>query len=193
MLLHIFVDCLECADWCCLLINHVIYSFLQAYMHTTYNCCMCLFSVVWNVCNFMLSIVIASHHLYSNDTQLFFSFHPPTLILASLNTLNTSLHRWLPICWLLTSVKQNLSSLVADNNLLKYKTLLLIPLTLLAINFIFDEHLTLYDLISTLSKSCYSHIRQLSYTGICPYVDVKIASTVATSTVHSKLDCCNSI
>ena len=46
------------------------------------------------------------------------------------------------------------------------------------------------DQISALSKSCYSLIRALPC--IRPYLDQKTTSTIATSTVHSKLDCCNS-
>ena len=52
--------------------------------------------------------------------------------------------------------------------------------------FVFDEHLALSDQIFALSKSCYSHIRELRC--IRPYVDLKTASTIATSIVHSKLD-----
>ena len=59
------------------------------------------------------------------------------------------------------------------------------------LGFIFDEHLSFSDLISTLSQSCYYHIRQLLC--IHPYLDFKIASTIATSIVHSKLDHCNSV
>jgi len=59
------------------------------------------------------------------------------------------------------------------------------------IGFIFDEHLTFSDQISALSKSCYSHIRELRC--ICPYLDFKTANTIATSIVHSKLDYCNSL
>ena len=43
-----------------------------------------------------------------------------------------------------------------------------------------------HPLISSLSKSCYSHIRQLRC--IRPYLDSKTASTIAASIVHSKLD-----
>jgi len=59
------------------------------------------------------------------------------------------------------------------------------------LGFIFDEHLTFFDQISSVSKSCYYHIRQLRC--IRPYLDNKTASTIATSTVHSKLDYCNSL
>ena len=59
------------------------------------------------------------------------------------------------------------------------------------LGFIYDEHLTFSDHISSLSKSCYSHIRQLRC--IRPYLDSKTASTIAASIVHSKLDYCNSL
>ena len=48
------------------------------------------------------------------------------------------------------------------------------------LGFIFDEHLTFSDHISSVSKSCYYHIRQLRC--IRPYLDTKTASTIATST-----------
>ena len=59
------------------------------------------------------------------------------------------------------------------------------------LGFIFDEHLTLSDQISSLSKSCYNHIRQLRC--ISPYLDSKTASTIAAPVVHSKVDYCNSL
>jgi len=59
------------------------------------------------------------------------------------------------------------------------------------LGFIFDEHFTFSEQISSVSKSCYYHIRQLRC--ICPYLDTKTASTIATSIVHSKLDYCNSL
>jgi len=56
---------------------------------------------------------------------------------------------------------------------------------------IFDEHITFADQISSLSKSRYFHIRALRC--ICPYLDFRTASIIATSIVHSKLDYCNSL
>jgi len=44
-------------------------------------------------------------------------------------------------------------------------------------------YLTFADQISPLSKSCYSHMRQLRC--IHPYLDSKTASTTAASIVHS--------
>ena len=59
----------------------------------------------------------------------------------------------------------------------------------LALGLIIDEHLTVFDQISSLSKSCYSHIRELRC--IRPCTDSESASTIAASIVHSKLDYCN--
>jgi len=59
------------------------------------------------------------------------------------------------------------------------------------LGFIFDEHLTFSDQITSLSKACYYQIRQLRC--IWPYLDSSTACTIATSIVHSKLDYCNSL
>jgi len=48
-----------------------------------------------------------------------------------------------------------------------------------------------FGLSSSVSKSCYYHIRQLRC--IRPYLDTETFSTIATSIVHSKLDYCNSL
>jgi len=47
------------------------------------------------------------------------------------------------------------------------------------LGFVFDEHLTISDHISSVSTSCYYHIRQLCC--IRPYLDKKTASTIAIS------------
>jgi len=59
------------------------------------------------------------------------------------------------------------------------------------LGFIFDEHLTFSDQISTISKACYYHIRQ--FCCIHTYLDSTTACTNATSIIHSKLDYCNSL
>jgi len=51
------------------------------------------------------------------------------------------------------------------------------------LGFIFDENLTFSDQVSSLSKSCYLHIRELRC--IRPYLDSKTGSTIAASIVHS--------
>jgi len=54
------------------------------------------------------------------------------------------------------------------------------------LGFIFDEHLTFSDQISSVSKPCYYHIRHLRC--IRPYLDTKAASTIATSIVEVTKD-----
>ena len=56
---------------------------------------------------------------------------------------------------------------------------------------IFDSNLSFSDHISYISKSCFSHIRDLRH--IRNTLDHKTACTLATSLIHSKLDYCNSL
>ena len=56
---------------------------------------------------------------------------------------------------------------------------------------IFDFNLYFSDHISYISKSCFSHIRDLQR--IRNTLDHKTACTVATSLIHSILDYCNSL
>jgi len=140
-----------------------------------------------------LSTLIASlsldHHLYADDTQLFFSFHP-------LNFDSSISH--------LQNALQHISSSMTAN-LLTYNSskteLLLIRLknqlakilnssldtshSARNLGFIFDEHLIFSNQITSLSKSGYYHIRQLRC--IRPYLDSSPTCTIATFIVHSKL------
>jgi len=58
-------------------------------------------------------------------------------------------------------------------------------------HFIFDKHLTFSDQVTSLTKACCYHIRQLHC--IRPHLDSSTVFTIATSIVHSKLDYCNSL
>ena len=91
---------------------------------------------------------------------------------ANLLTLNSSKTEFLII-----GLKQQLSKI--DNSLLNTTH------SARNLGFIFDEHLTFSDQISSLSKSCYSHIRQLRR--IRPYLDSKMASTIAASCLYCPL------
>src|SRR6218665_1742039 len=62
---------------------------------------------------------------------------------------------------------------------------ILVLLLILHIVSLFSNH------ISNLSRSCFTHIRDLRR--IRPMLDSKTSSTIATSIVHSKLDYCNSV
>ena len=136
-----------------------------------------------------------TNQIVCDDTQLFFSFHPRNFdssishlqialqlissrMSANLLTLNSSKTEFLII-----GLKQQLSKI--DNSSLNTTH------SARNIGFIFDEHLTFSDQISSLSKSCYSHIRELRC--ISPYLDSKTASAIAASIVRSKLDYCNFI
>src|SRR6218665_3655649 len=55
----------------------------------------------------------------------------------------------------------------------------------------FDQNLSISDHITHLSRSCFMHILDLRR--IRPMLDLKTASTIATSIVHAKLDYCNSL
>ena len=143
----------------------------------------------------LISSLSLNYHLYADDTQFFFSFYAPDFLsnityllnalqhisswmTSNLLTLNTSKTQFLLIGLKLQLAKiQNctLNTTHSARNL----------------GFIFDEHLTFSDQISAISKSCYSHIRELPC--IRPYLDFKTANTIATSIVHSKLDYCNSL
>ena len=59
------------------------------------------------------------------------------------------------------------------------------------LGFIFDSILTFSKPISSLSSACNYHIRDLRR--IRHTLDLKTASAIATSLVHSKLDYCNSL
>ena len=123
----------------------------------------------------LISSMSLNHHLYADDSQLFLSFHPSEFhsnithlqnalqqiyssTTAKLLTLNSSKSEFL-----LIGLKQQLSK-IHDSSL---------STTHSAHNlgFIFEEHLTFFDQISALSKSCYYHIRELRC--ICPNLDFK--------------------
>jgi len=139
--------------------------------------------------HFLLTITDA------DDTQLFFSFHPRNFdsSIAHLQTALRHISSWMAANlltlnsneteFLIIGLKQQLSKI--DNSSLNTTH------SARDIGFIFDENLTFSDQISSLSKSCYSHIRELRC--IRPYLDSKTASTIAASIVHSKLDYCNSL
>ena len=56
---------------------------------------------------------------------------------------------------------------------------------------IFDSELSFSQHISSLSKSCFCHIRNLRK--IRSSIDLPTATTIAVSLIHSKLDYCNSL
>ena len=59
------------------------------------------------------------------------------------------------------------------------------------LGFIFDSNLTLADQISSVSRACFYHIRDLRR--IRPVLDFTTAQSIGASFVHSRLDYCNSL
>ena len=112
----------------------------------------------------------------------------------------TFLHGWPQTFYLSTLLKLNFFLLDFLHNFLKftiphlqflqiqqYNLFLLLEILVI----IFDSNLYFSDHISYISKSCFSHIRDLRR--IRNTLDHKTACTIATSLIHSKLDYCNSL
>ena len=137
-------------------------------------------------------------------TTLNFSYHfqlmPFQKIFYSCKILYpTFLHGRPQTFYLSTPIKLNFFSLDFQHNFLKftiphsqflqiqqYNLFLLLEILVLSLILIF---LFLSDHISYISKSCFSHIRDLRR--IRNTLDHKTACTIVTSLIHSKLDYCN--
>ena len=143
----------------------------------------------------LISSLSFDHHLYADDTQIFFSFHPLNFDSSTSHVQNALQHisSWMSanvftlnsskIEFLLSGLKNQLAKIHNSSLDTSYSSQ--------NIGFIFDEHLTFSDQIRSLSKTCYYHIHYLRC--IRPYFDSSTACTVATSIVHSKLDHSNSV
>jgi len=135
-----------------------------------------------------------NHHLCADHTWLFLSFLP-THLDSSIDHIHNALDRiysWMTANLLtLNSSKTEFLHIGLSKQLAKINSSLITTHTARKLGFIFDEHLTFSDQTSSVSKSCYYHIRQLRC--IRPYLDTKTASTTATSIVHSKLEYWNSL
>ena len=112
----------------------------------------------------------------------------------------TFLHGWPQTFYLSTLLKLNFFLLDFLHNFLKFTipTLTISSNTTIQpvssarnLGIIFDSNLSFSDHISYISKSCFSHIRDLRR--IRNTLDHKTACTIATSLIHSKLDYCNSL
>jgi len=120
----------------------------------------------------LISSLSLNHHLYADDTSLLFSFSPPSFN-SSMTHLQNSLQRissWMTANLLtLNSYKTEFVAYSFDSksNLTKYTTPHKIHNSSLNnthstpnLGFIFDQHLTFSDQISTTSKVSYYHTRQ---------------------------------
>ena len=151
----------------------------------------------------LISDSSCGHHLYADDTQLFISFaasdfsanivHLQATIdlvskwmssnLLSLNQAKTE--------FLLIGLSAQLSK-IADPTLLMPSNVAIVPAdSARNLGVIFDSTLSMSHHISSVSKSCFSSIRDLRR--IRNTLDFTTAHTIATSLIHSKLDYCNSL
>jgi len=142
----------------------------------------------------LISSLSLNHHLYADNSTLFLlpstwlwlKHYSPSkcstadLFLDDCQSLNSQL---LKTEFLLLGLSKQLAKI--------HNSSLITTHSARNLGFIFDEHLSFSDQISTLSQSCYYYIHQLRC--IRPYLDFETASTTATSIVHSKLDYCNSL
>ena len=144
-----------------------------------------------------------NHKLYADDTQLFLSFSAITFsenILLLQNTIS-NISSWMASNFLsLNPAKTEflLIGLPAQLSKIHNPTLTISSNTTIQpvssarnLGIIFDSNLSFSDHISYISKSCFSHIRDLRR--IRNTLDHKTACTIATSLIHSKLDYCNSL
>ena len=114
----------------------------------------------------LISSLSLNHHLYADDTQLFFSFHPGNFdsSIAHLQTALKHISSWMsPNLLTLNFSKTEFFIIGLKKHFSK--------IDFCTQPWIFDENLTFSDQISSLSKSCYSHIRELRC--IRPYLDSK--------------------
>ena len=144
-----------------------------------------------------------NHHLYADDTQLFISIKPSEFqnATSSLSAAFQSISKWMSLNmlalnpskteFLLIGSPQQLDKIPDSSMTLTQDTVLSPANSARNLGFIFDSHLSYHDHISTITKSCFLHIRDLRRIRSC--LDYTTAANIATSLVQSKLDYCNSL
>jgi len=143
----------------------------------------------------LISSLSLNHHLYADETQLFFSLYPANFD-SSITHLQNALHQissWMTANILTLNYSKTEFLLIGLKKQVdkKHNSTLNTTHSARNLGFIFDEHLTFSDQISTISIACYYHMRQLRC--IYSYPDSTTACTIATSIIHSNLDYCNSL
>ena len=151
----------------------------------------------------IISRTSVNHKLYADDTQLFLSFSAEKFShnIKFLQDTISEISSWMASNFLSLNPSKTEFLLIGlpaqlakiDNPLLSMPSGINIQSVPSARNLgvIFDSNLSFNDHISYISKSCFSHIRDLRR--IRNTLDHTTASTIATSLIHSKLDYCNSL
>ena len=151
----------------------------------------------------IISRTSVNHKLYADDTQLFLSFSAEKFShnIKFLQDTISEISSWMASNFLSLNPSKTEYLLIGlpaqlakiDNPLLSMPSGINIQSVPSARNLgvIFDSNLSFNDHISYISKSCFSHIRDLRR--IRNTLDHTTASTIATSLLHSKLDYCNSL
>jgi len=157
-----------------------VYTFINFTFHLVNSCdCQLLSQPNMNEWMTLSALTSQNRHLYA-DTQHFFSFHPRNFdsSIAHLQTALQQISSWMPANLLtLNSSKTEfpLIGLIKQQRSKTDNSSLNTTHSASNLGFIFDEHLTFSDQISSLSKSRYSH----PWTSLHPsfsYLDSKTGS-----------------
>ena len=154
-----------------------------------------------------LSTLISSwslnHHLYANDTQIFISLAPKTFItsVSQLQDVISDISSWMTahlLClnpskteFMLIGHPQQISKISNPSRSLPSNHHITPTDSACNLGFIYDSSLTFANQISFPSSACNYHIHDLRR--IRHTLDLKTASVITTSLVHSKFDYCNSL
>lgn len=155
-----------------------------------------------------LSKVISSysdikHLLYADDTQAYMSLTPAHAIesLSDLGQCLTDIHSWMNTNMLKLNPDKT-EFCVFGTKKQRDKLVHLFPVDILGsplspvdcvknLGFLFDNNLTLSSQISTVTKACFYHIRDLRR--IRKFLPTSAVVTLSNALVSSKLDYCNSL
>ena len=162
-----------------------------------------LFTLYTTPLSSIISDSSINHHLYADDTQLYISFSSLdfTANILKLQDTISKVSTWMSSNmlslnqskteFLLIGLPKQLSKI--SNPIIQMPSGVSLSAVSSARNLgvIFDSTLSMSDHISAISKSCFSHIRDLRR--IRNTLDLTTAKTIATSLVHSRLDYCNSL
>ena len=150
-----------------------------------------------------VSATSIDHHIYADDTQLFVFFSPLdfTVSVNQLQAVFSRVSNWMSANLLslnpsktevlVIGLPQQLAKLNNPSFSIDLNTVLQPASHALNLGFLIDTNLHFDQQISSLSRSCSYHLRDLRR--IRSTLDFHTANTIATSLVHSKLDYCNSL